>query len=138
MRDKVHMRLRIRLVIYFVISIIVLGISIFHIVNEHASIGLSVVGLLAGVIIGILASRILKITWDAGASQVVSRFDTIGITILVAYIIFEVNRERIVGQFVSDTSVVSVSFAVLAGLMYGRVLGIRGKIRKIFKEEGVV
>jgi Kef-type K+ transport system membrane component KefB len=78
-----------------------------------------------------------KISWDSTAEQVISKFDFFGIVILFLYIGFEIFRERIVEQFVHGPSVVAVSFAVLAGIMYGRVMGISGKINKIFKEEGV-
>jgi Kef-type K+ transport system membrane component KefB len=137
LKDKVHKRLRLRVVIYFIISVIVLGISIFHIIEDYASVSLCVVGLLLGVLIGLGVARMYKISWDNTAEQVISKFDFFGIVILFLYIGFEIFRERIVEQFVHGPSVVAVSFAVLAGIMYGRVMGISGKINKIFKEEGV-
>ena len=138
LKDKVHKRLRLRVVVYFMISIIVLGISIFHIIEDYASVSLCVVGLLLGVFIGLGVARMYKISWDRRAEQVISKFDFFGIVILIFYIIFEIYRERIVAEFIHGPSVVAVSFAVFAGIMYGRVMGISGKIKKIFIEEGVL
>lgn len=138
LQGRVHKRLRLRLGFYFVISILILGVSIFHVARDNANILFSVLGLLVGGMIGIVVSRIYKISWDENTTQVIARFDAIGIFILAAYIAFELLRDKIVGIFVSDSSVIAVSFAVLAGMLFGRVVGIRGKILEIFKEEGIV
>lgn len=136
-KDKIHKRLRIRLMIYFVLAVVILGISIFHIIRDQASFIFCIIGFMAGLGIGILATRMFKISWDTNATQVISRFDAIGIVILILYILFEINREKIVEHFISGPSVIAVSFAVLSGLMCGRVLGIRGKISSIFREQGI-
>lgn len=135
--DKVHKRLKKRIVLFLAISVVMTGISIFHIIREGASILYTLTGLVIGLIIGLIAARIFKISWDKKAGQVISKFDTVGIILLVLYIVFEIFRTKIVGYFVNRHSVFAVSFAILAGIMYGRFLGIRGKIRQIFEEEGI-
>ncbi|MEJ0001868.1 MAG: hypothetical protein WDN09_01635 [bacterium] len=137
LKDKVHKRLRMRVIIYFVISIVVLGVSIFHILKDGANAFLALVGLLVGIVIGTVVARMYKISWDKNAAQVISKFDAVGVIILVLYVVFEVFRSKIVGYFVHGPSVLAVSFAILAGIMYGRVFGIRGKVRQVFEEEGV-
>jgi hypothetical protein len=77
------------------------------------------------------------ISWNHDAKKVVSRFDVYGVIILVLYIFFEIFREKIVGYFTHDIQVGTVGFALLAGIMFGRVLGTRGKIMKILKEQHV-
>ncbi len=138
LRDKISKRLRTRLIIYFVISVLILGIAIFHIVKDQASLGLTSIGFFIGIIVGIIVSRMYKVVWDEHAAEVISTFDSIGIVFLVFYVAFEIFRERIVGLFIHGPSVVAVSFAILAGVMYGRVLGTRGKIRDIFKEQDLI
>jgi hypothetical protein len=137
LRDKVHKRIRIRLIIYFVVSILVLAISIFHIVKDNANWLAALVGLVIGFFLGLIVSRAFKLSWNEKAAQITSSFDAIGITLLVLYILFEIFRNKIVANFVSGPSVIAVSFAVLSGVMYGRVIGTRGKIRRIFREEGI-
>jgi uncharacterized membrane protein YqgA involved in biofilm formation len=135
--DKVHTRLKRRIVLFLGISVVMTGISIFHVIREWISILYTILGLSIGLVIGLSVARIFKISWDKKAKQVISKFDTIGIIILVLYLAFEIFRTKIVGYFVNRHSVFAVSFAILAGVMYGRFLGIRGKIRQIFEEEGI-
>jgi Kef-type K+ transport system membrane component KefB len=137
-RNQIHRRLRIRLVVYFVISLLLLGIAVFHIVKDNANILWSITGFFAGIIVGIIASRMFKISWDKNAEQVIAKFDVAGIIFLLFSVFFEIYHDKIIEYFISGPSVVAVSFAVIAGGMYGRVLGIRGKIRDIFREEGIV
>jgi hypothetical protein len=133
----IHKRIITRLWLYFGISAVLLGVVIYNILKNHIGLGLPLVGLVAGVTMGIVFSRINKLSWDQGAAQVISRMDTFGIVLLVVYIVFEVFREHLVGYFVHGPSLFAVSFAVLAGVMYGRVLGMRGRIRQIFRDQNI-
>ncbi len=92
---------------------------------------------LVGLFVGTIASRILTITWDKGAKKVISRMDIVGATMLIVYTVFELYRSEIVAYFVSEHDIVSVSFALLAGIMYGRLLGIKGKIGEIFEKQKI-
>lgn len=137
-KGNIHKRLRLRLIVYFAISILLMGISIFHLIKDGASVLIATIGLIIGVGIGMIVARIFKISWDNNASQVISKFDTVGVIILIFYILFEIKRAKIVGYFVAGPSVIAVSFSLLAGIMYGRVLGIHGKINEVFKEQGII
>jgi hypothetical protein len=134
-KKPVARRLRIRLALYFFIFIIVLMIVIFHIVVDHANPFYALLGLAAGITLGIVASRMNKILWNADATEIISQFDTVGIIILILYVVFELFREKIVEQFVGGPSVIAVSFALLSGLMLGRVIGLRRKIRQVFESK---
>lgn len=78
-----------------------------------------------------------KLSWDHESGKIISRMDTLGVALLLIYIPFEIFREKIIGLFIHGPAVFTVSFALLSGLMYGRVLGIRGKIRSLFKEQNL-
>ncbi|MDP3940772.1 MAG: hypothetical protein Q8Q49_00525 [bacterium] len=129
--------LRRRLYLYFGISLILIGILIYNIARGALRIDYGAIGLLAGIGIGIITSRMFHTSWNKDAKKVISRFDTFGIGILVLYIVFELLRERIVGYFTHDVQVGTVGFAVLAGIMFGRVIGTRGKIVEILKEQKI-
>lgn len=77
-------------------------------------------------------------SWNDDAKKIVSRLDMFGGGILILYILFEILREQIVGYFTHDVQVGTVGFAVLAGIMFGRVLGTRGKIIEILKEQNLL
>lgn len=135
--DRLHRMLRLRLVLFFVLSLIMIGISTYNIVITGRGLVLSITAFLLGILGGLIASRILKISWDEELNQVISRFDTIGITILVFYTLFEIFRNTIVARFVEGPVVFTVSSALLAGLMYGRSTGMHRNIRHIFEAKDI-
>ena len=130
--------LRRRLYLYFGISIILILILLYNIARNALRVDLGVIGLSMGLGLGILTSRMYHTTWNKDTKKVISRLDTFGIIILVVYVVFELLRERIVGYFTHDFQVGTVGFALLAGIMFGRVLGTRGKIFKILKEQKII
>lgn len=69
--------------------------------------------LLTGFIIGyIVAKRMHKITWDEEASKVVGKMDTMGIMILVIYLLFAITRRWIFSYWLRK--------AKPSGLLYSR------------------
>lgn len=130
-------RLQFRLRLYFLISLILLGVLIFNIARGALRFDYGLLGLAAGIVVGIVTSRMFHISWNKDTKKIVSRLDAFGIGVLILYIVFEVFREKIVGYFTHDFEVATVGFAVLAGSMFGRILGTRGKIIEILKEQRV-
>lgn len=94
-------------------------------------------GLLVGVGIGVVASRMFRTSWNHDAKKVVSRLDIFGVGILISYMLLEVFRGKIVGYFTHGLQVETVGFAFLAGIMFGRVLGTRGRIIEVLKEQKI-
>ena len=82
-------------------------------------------GLMAGVVLGMVASRMQRLDWDSFEQRMVGRFDVLGVLVLLAYIAFALNRSRIVEAWVPAVHAPATSLAVLAGLMFGQVLGTR-------------
>lgn len=134
-RHYVSKRLKRRIAMYFLISLFILGIVIYHIIVDKVNFIYPITAIFVGMLIGIIASRMFKISWDHGAQEVIYTFDVVGILFLIAYIIFALYRDRIIEHFVKGPSVVAVSFAVVAGLMYGRVLGISRQIVQVVEEQ---
>ncbi len=137
-RPHLQKFLRIRLLIYLLVSVSVLGFVIYNsFVNSISGI-FAFAGVAIGLCIGYIASRIHKISWNDKAAKVIARVDLFGVVVLVLYILFEVFREKIVGRFVDDADVTVTSFSILAGIMYGRVLGIRGNIVRVLREQDLI
>ncbi len=140
LRNHSHLidrRLRFRLRIYFLISLLFLGIFLFNVVRGALRLDLGLIALFVGIILGIAFSRMFHTRWDKNVGKVIGRLDLYGIGILGIYIFFEIMRDKIVAYFTHDIQVGTVSFAVLAGIMFGRFIGTRGKIIKILLEEKV-
>ena len=132
--EHVHEPLLLRLWIYVVLSILILALLVYHALTDHLNITYPSLALLVGTIFGVAITRIYKISWDHNAEKVIYHLDLYGIVLLVLYILFELFRTSIVSYFVHGPSVALTSLALLGGLMIGRVLGIRGKISSILKE----
>lgn len=130
-------RLRFRLRIYFLISIILIGIFFFIIFRGALRIDLGIIGIAVGIVIGIFTSRMFHTSWDKNAKKVVSRLDVYGVIILILYIAFEISRERIVGFITHDFETGTIGFAVLTGIMFGRIIGTRGRIIDVLREQKI-
>jgi len=130
-RKYAHPRLQIRFLIYILISLGMLSVAVYDVLDENAGIISSLIAIVVGIVVGIIVTRIFKITWDEKAQKVISQLDEYGAIILAVYIGLEIYRERLVEYFIHDATAVSISFAVLTGIMIGRVLGIRRRFRKV-------
>ncbi len=133
-----HKRLRRQLFLYGLLAFAFCCFATYHTVAEDIPIIFALSGFLIGGIAGIIFSRMLHISWDKDAGKVIGRFDAVGFALLTAYIIFEVYRTRLVALFVNGPAVLVTSLALLAGIMVGRVIGIRGKVREVLQEQSIV
>ncbi len=137
-RPHLHRFLRWRLAIYLAVAISVGAFVIYDAYRNSIPGIFAAVGVFIGLCLGYAASRIHKIYWSDRASKVIARMDMLGIFILVVYLSFELHRRRIVGSFVGDADAAVTSFSILAGIMYGRVLGIRGNVVRVLKEHDLL
>ncbi len=131
-------RLRFRLRLYIVISLILLGILVFNLVRGDLRLNFALLGLGAGTILGALSSRMFHTSWDKDAAKIVSQLDWYGGAILIGYVLIELNRNTIVQYFTHGIQVTTTGLVVLAGIMLGRVLGTRGRIITILKEQQIL
>lgn len=122
-RGHISPKLRRSLRMFLVVSAVLLLAVIFEAVRYHASFWQVGLGLVAGVLIGTVFSRMYKLSWDEDAQHVVSRIDIYGVVVLVAYVAFDLLRENLVHVFTHNEGVPAISLALLAGGMYGRTVG---------------
>jgi hypothetical protein len=92
---------------------------------------------IAGVIIGIFASRMFHMTWDEDGKKVIATLDGFGIIVLTLYIFFAIFREQIVGVFVHGPMLSTVTIAVMGGIFIGQIISIRNGVAGILKDEGI-
>jgi hypothetical protein len=130
-------KLQFRLRIYFLIAAVMAGIALYNVIKGDISFFAAIGAYVVGAFIGIITSRMFHISWDKNARKVVSRLDIFGGVVLILYILFEIQRDKFVELFIHGPEVAATSFAILAGVMIGRVLGTRGRIRTVLKEQKV-
>lgn len=133
-KQYAHPRIKFRIIAYIILSLLMIGIAVYDIAMDYVGIISSSIVVIIGLAIGYAISRMFHISWDHEAELVVSRLDTFGVIILIAYIFLELRRTELVGIFVNDGSAYALSFILLTGIMIGRVLGIRRRVQKILDE----
>jgi hypothetical protein len=130
-------KLRNRLRIYFVISIILIVVVVYEITSRLVPFTFALLGVGVGILLGIVTARMFHLSWNHDAKKIVSRLDIFGGVILMLYIIFAIFRSQIISYFIHGSAVGGVSISIVMGIMIGRVLGTRGKIIKILKEQKI-
>lgn len=137
--DKhIERKLVVRLIIFFVISLVLMGIAVFNVISGKIGVLHGSGGLILGLIVGFLAGRMFNIFWHPESERVVSRLDAMGVMILALYIIMEIERKWVFGHWIEGPALAAFSFVVLTGLILGRFLSMVLKIRKILIEEEIL
>jgi hypothetical protein len=138
-RDKppvtqyLEQRLIKRLRIYTIISLLMLAVIVFEVLKGTFSIPLVMLGILIGLGIGTIVSRMYHLSWDEETNNVMGRIDWIGAIILGCYLIFIFTRTNFLGYWVQGAPLLAVVLSITAGTMIGRVMGTERGINKILK-----
>lgn len=118
------------------ISLIIMGFVAYDIFRDDANILLVVTGLAVGVLVGIAASRMYKLSWDTQGRTIIKRIDLYGLFVLLLFIAFELFRNEILSLFIAgSSSIPAVSLAVLAGALFGRTAGNARTILKMIRND---
>lgn len=135
LHHHIDKKLKFRLRLYLVISFILFCLVGFDVYTQQLPWIFAILGMAIGGIIGIFASRMFHLSWDKDARKVVSRLDTVGIIVLIVYILFSFARREVISYFLPTPEIWPFSFATIAGVMIGRVIGMGRKIQMIIEEE---
>ncbi len=141
LRKHVHhvdKKLRFRVRLYSVISLAMLGIVLYEIFINILPLPFAVVGIFIGLFVGIISARMYHLSWSHDAQKIVSRLDMLGIIILAVYIVFAIFRTKLISYFVQGPVVGAISFSIIAGMMFGRVIGTRNAIIEILHEREII
>jgi hypothetical protein len=125
--DRLIKRLR----IYMTIMGIMLVVIIFEIIMGNFSIAWALGGILVGLGVGVLISRMYHLSWDEETNNVIGRIDWIGGAILILYLVFVFSRTYYLSYWVQGTPLLALVFSITAGTMLGRVLSTEHGINKI-------
>ena len=125
-------KLRTRLRMFSIISLVMLSVIVYDVIGHRLSAIPALLAVLAGIVIGVIVSRMFRMSWHEDKNAVVSNIDWVGAIILALYVGFSIVRNRLIGQWVQDTAqVAALGLAVTAGVMIGRVLGMQIGIRRL-------
>ncbi len=128
-------RVLFRLRLMFVIFMLMFLILIYDVFDFRIGLLLASSGLLIGVGLGFLAGRMIKVKWHEKRNKVITEMDGIGISILIAYILFEYYRNAIFGRWLQGATLAAFGFSILTGMMLGRFLSTKMDIEEVLKEK---
>ncbi len=128
-------RVLIRLRILFAIFILMVIIILYNILDHRIRFLLAFSGLLMGIGLGFLASRMIKVKWQEKNNKVITEMDGVGVIILILYILFEYNRNAIFGRWLEGATLTAFGFSLLAGMLFGRFMSTKMDIKDILKEK---
>ncbi len=136
-KKHIDRKLIFRIRIFYVIGIILTGLMLYDILEGIIGIELSFGGFLLGLFIGFIATRMFMIHWHEEKAKVVSRFDTIGIVIMLFFGAFSVSRAWLFGHWIHGSVLTAFTYTILAGIMIGRIAGMRIKIKSILSKQSL-
>lgn len=85
-KKHIDRKLIFRIRIFYIIGILLTGLMLYEVLEGIIGIELSLVGFLLGLFLGFIATRMFIIHWHEERAKVVSRFDTVGIGIMIGRI----------------------------------------------------
>ena len=136
-KKHIDRKLIFRIRIFYLIGIILTGLMLYEVLEGIIGIELSLGGFLLGLFLGFLATRMFIIHWHDEGAKVVSRFDTIGIIIMLLYVAFSASRTWLFGHWIHGSVLTAFTYSILAGIMIGRIVGMCLKIKNILSEKSI-
>lgn len=124
-------RILLKIRAFFFIYLVLLVMVIIDTVRFSVNFFTPILGILCGIAVGILFSRMSKLSWNESENKVISKMDYMGIALLILYLVFTVNRTWILEHFVHGRTLTVASLSVIAGTMFGRLLGTRMRLLRI-------
>ncbi len=137
-RQHIDHRLIVRLRLYCITCLVMLGVIVVEIVRHKIGATLAAGGIAIGLVLGIVVSRMYRLSWDEQTTKVVAQIDWIGGGILGLYITFIFFRDWIFGHWLQGSTLVEFGLCISAGLMLGRVLGARRGISVTLQALGIL
>jgi hypothetical protein len=132
-RQYIEPRIIMRLRIYTAVMIIMLAVIAFEVLQHTFTISLAACGIIIGLVIGTLVSRMYHLSWDEETSHVIGRIDRIGAVILMFYLVFVFTRAHFLEYWMQGAPLMALILSITSGTMLGRVMSTRKGIKKILK-----
>jgi hypothetical protein len=97
-----------------------------------------IVAVAIGLCVGYLAGRMFRLLWHEDTKQVVIRMDKLSFILIGLYVAFRIGSAQLLGDYWSGAALSAISFAVLDGILIGRLISMWRGISRILREQGIV
>ena len=137
LKTHVHNRVLFQLAIFVLISLALLIAVGYDARMGEIGLGLVGLGLAIGLAVGYAFSRIFKLGWHADTQKVVMSLDKMSFVLIALYIAFRVFGEQLLGEYIHGPALSAFSFALLSGILLGRLISIWSGVSRILKAQGI-
>lgn len=134
----IHRRILFQLVAFIVIAIIMFGIVAFDVVQQHLNPSWIIAGGVLGGFVGWLVGRIFLIGWHEDTQKVIISMDKMSILLIVAYVVFRLVSEHLLGEFIHGQELTMITYSFLGGIMVGRMLSIVRNVIRVLKNQHIL
>jgi len=112
---------------------LMLVVIAFEVLRGNFSIQWALGGIIIGLVIGTIVSRMYNLSWDEETNTVISNVDRIGAVILVGYLIWELTKSQFLGYWIDGNTLFAVILGITAGSMLARVLTNKRNMEEIME-----
>lgn len=137
-KKHVDTKLSKRMKIYFLISLIMLGIVVYEVISTWYNHWYALCLFLVSIILWFFVSRMFHIFWNPDDQVVTSRIDRFGGVVLWIYVIFSFSRQYFLNTFVEHAYIMVITFAIVSGMMIWRFLGMKSRVLSTLKKQDII
>ena len=116
-----------------VIGLVVLGPAVADLARGTIGPLGAAAGFVGGALVGVIAARVNRFSWDAGSRRVVARIDRVGLGILLVLVLAHLTRGSLLGHWVHSALLTALGVWISAGTVAGRVLGTRRRVTAVLR-----
>ena len=136
-KKYIDKKLLFKLRLFAIIFLIMACIGVYDIMEEYIGIFLALSALALGILIGLLVGRANNILWHHEDEKAISKMDTFGICVLIAYTLLAIFRKKIFGHWLGGNELSGFIIWFSSGVMLGRLLTMRRMVIKVLKGQGL-
>jgi hypothetical protein len=138
LKTHVHTRVLVQLVIFSLVSLgLLVAVSYDAIIGE-IGIGLVLAGLAIGLVVGFVVGRAFLLRWHEDTRKVVMSLDRMSFVLIAAYVAFRIFGEQLLGNYIQGPALSAFTFALLAGILFGRLFSVWRGVMRILRQQGIV
>ncbi|QHL86089.1 hypothetical protein GU926_00955 [Nibribacter ruber] len=130
-------KLLVRVFMFTCLSSLMLLLLSYHVYTHHIGWPLAMSGLVLGEIIGLLVGNLSTIEWHEESNRIIAPFDRISIITLLVYLLFTFSKKWVFGHWFHGQMLSAFTYAIIFGVMTGRLFYMRKKVFRILKEQGL-
>jgi len=138
LHQYLHRRVLIQILI---IALVALFLAVAVVLDAIAgAIGFVPIAIAAviGIAAGYLMGRMFLLTWHEDTQKVIIQMDKMSFVLIALYIAFRVFGTQLLGDYFNGTALSAISFALLDGILIGRLISMWRNISRILTEQGIV